>query len=164
MTEYDYKNTPEGRTVAEKYGDILFLQQPELRHPRMTVLNRAKIFSPFAALRGFDEEIREEDQKLLRKEKRTLSEEETGKLSEKLRQVRKGMCLQVRWFVPSPDQPDLGFYCETQGTVTKVDGTAEILELEEKFSGEVYQKHPPVRISFEDLDNLRVLSGALSER
>ena len=58
----DYKNTQEGRIVSQKYADILHLERPEpsAKHPRMSVANRAKIFSPFAALRGFDDELAEE--------------------------------------------------------------------------------------------------------
>lgn len=50
----DYKNSAEGRIVTAKYQDILHLSRPEpsYRHPRMPVAGRAKIFSPFAALRG----------------------------------------------------------------------------------------------------------------
>ena len=60
----DYKDTKEGRIVAAKYADILYLSRPEpsILHPRMSVSNRAKIFSPFAALRGYEEEIAEEKQ------------------------------------------------------------------------------------------------------
>ena len=48
-----YKNTPEGRAVQSKYGKILHASRPEPPHnyPRMLMSNRAKIFSPFAALR-----------------------------------------------------------------------------------------------------------------
>ena len=58
----DSKNTKEGRLVALKYADILHLSRPEppVKHPRMALSNRAKIFSPFAALRGFDDEISSE--------------------------------------------------------------------------------------------------------
>lgn len=55
----NYKNTPTGRNTAQKYSDIIQLSRPEpsYKHPRMSLQNRAKIFSPFAALRGYDEEI-----------------------------------------------------------------------------------------------------------
>ena len=64
----DYKNTPEGRDVTRKYADILALSRPDSeesrrRHPRMSLENRAKIFSPFAALRGYDEELDAEKQR-----------------------------------------------------------------------------------------------------
>ncbi len=58
----DYKNTPEGKIISQKYADILHGSRPEpsYKHPRMTLSNRAKIFSPFAALRGYEKEITEE--------------------------------------------------------------------------------------------------------
>lgn len=39
---------------------------PSLKHPLMDAGHRAKIFAPFAALRGFDQAILSKDQKLLR--------------------------------------------------------------------------------------------------
>lgn len=47
----------------DTYSDIIGLDRPPvpLKHPHMDVLNRAKIFAPFAALRGFDERISEEN-------------------------------------------------------------------------------------------------------
>lgn len=53
----DYKNTPEGKVVQSKYADLLSLSRPAPIKPRMAISNRAKIFSPFAALRGYEDEI-----------------------------------------------------------------------------------------------------------
>ena len=55
----DYRNTPEGRAVQSKYGKILHASRPEPphNHPRMPMSNRAKIFSPFAALRGYEDRL-----------------------------------------------------------------------------------------------------------
>jgi hypothetical protein len=45
------------------YNDIIDLPYPRddwnflMKHPRMSIANRAKIFSPFAALRGHNESI-----------------------------------------------------------------------------------------------------------
>ena len=84
----DYKNTPEGKEVSRIYADILPLSRPEPSHahPRMSKLNRAKIFSPFAALRGYEEEIAAEGLEHLKVVKIELSEEDKGKLSDKLLQ------------------------------------------------------------------------------
>ena len=64
----NYKNTPMGKAVQKKYADILHGSRPEpsYRHPRMTLSNRAKIFSPFAALRGYEEEIAAEGEEHLK--------------------------------------------------------------------------------------------------
>ena len=47
------------------YREIMEAVRPELPsgHPRMDVLNRAKIFAPFAALRGFEERISVEEKR-----------------------------------------------------------------------------------------------------
>lgn len=56
------RDTPEGKRVREKYADLLNARRPAPPpdRPRMSRENRAKIFSPFAALRGFDDELSEE--------------------------------------------------------------------------------------------------------
>lgn len=43
------------RNAEKNYDDIINLPRPESdAHPRMSRLNRAAQFAPFAALRGFD--------------------------------------------------------------------------------------------------------------
>ena len=77
----NYKNSKIGRETAKKYGDILEMERPQTeeslrKHPRMTLQNRAKIFSPFAALRGYDEQLAAEKQRTERVTKRILTKEE----------------------------------------------------------------------------------------
>ena len=95
----DFRNTKEGRNVAQKYADILHLSRPEppVKHPRMALSNRAKIFSPFAALRGFDDEISSEGASKLLVKKVELSDEEKNNLSDKLLTGQKGH--EGRWSV-----------------------------------------------------------------
>ena len=54
--------------VMARYGNIINLERPvhngdlfSRRHPKMTQLNRAKIFAPFAALVGFDDRVRRKE-------------------------------------------------------------------------------------------------------
>ena len=103
----NYKNTPMGKAVQKKYADILHGSRPEpsYRHPRMTLSNRAKIFSPFAALRGYEEEIAAEGEEHLKVTKIELSEEDKGKLSDKLLQVKKGMEVTVCFFEADDVEP-----------------------------------------------------------
>ena len=68
----NYKNSKIGRETAQKYGDILEMERPKTeeslrKHPRMTLQNRAKIFSPFSPLRGYDEQLAAEKQRTERK-------------------------------------------------------------------------------------------------
>lgn len=123
----DYKDTKEGRIVAAKYTDILHLSRPEpsIRHPRMSESNRAKIFSPFAALRGYEEEIAEEKWMQTRVTKKMLSEEESAELSDCLLQVEKGMVISIRYFkedTEHPAIPPLGTYETVNGKVEMIDG------------------------------------------
>jgi len=54
--------------------------------------NRAKIFPLFTALRGFDDEVKEESLMKLMAAHTTLSTEEKTVLSGRLQQVRKNAC------------------------------------------------------------------------
>ena len=77
----NYKNSKIGQETAQKYGDIIEMERPQTeeslrKHPRMTLQNRAKIFSPFAALRGYDEQLAAEKQRTERVTKRILTEED----------------------------------------------------------------------------------------
>ncbi len=99
----NYKNSKIGRETAQKYGDILEMERPQTgeslrKHPRMTLQNRAKIFSPFSPLRGYDEQLAAEKQRTERVTKRILTEEEMSALSDRLMQVTKGMTITVRYF------------------------------------------------------------------
>ena len=92
----NYKNSKIRRETAQKYGDILEMKHPQTeetlrKHPRMTLQNRAKIFSPFSPLRGYDEQLAAEKQRTERVTKRILTEEEMSALSDRLMQVTKGM-------------------------------------------------------------------------
>ena len=159
----DYKNTPEGRNAARKYGDILHGSRPEpsCKHPRMTLSNRAKIFSPFAALRGYEEEIAAEGQDHLKVAKIELSEEDKGILSDKLLQVRKGMTVTVRFFearhtgpaasgTPAGTDIPFGSYRTITGTVDRIDPVYRELILH---AGERNQlgKEQPLTVHFDDI-------------
>lgn len=106
------KTSKTGLETARKYADILHMERPQSeeslrKHPRMTLQNRAKIFSPFAALRGYDEQLAEEKQRTERVTKRILTEEEMSGLSDKLMQVTKGMTITVRYFVEDTAHPEI---------------------------------------------------------
>ena len=87
----------------------------------MTTQNRAKIFSPFAALRGYDEEISDQDRVQGLIAKAELSEEDKGHLSDRLLQVKKGMTITVRYFHADAVYAPLGAYESLTGTVARID-------------------------------------------
>lgn len=147
----DYKKSKEGRNVVAKYGDILHKSRPEpsFKHPRMALSNRAKIFSPFAALRGYEEEIAEEKWKQRRVAKRMLSEEEAAELSDRLLQVKKGMTVTVRYFKEDnvhPSIPQQGTYETATGKVEVIDSTFRLIVL--------YDECAKVSIHFDDLEEV----------
>ena len=158
----DDKNTKEGRIVSQKYADILYLERPEpsAKHPRMSVTNRAKIFSPFAALRGFDDELAEEGAQTLRVPKAELSEEEKSALSAKLAGLCRGMTVTVRYFVPDlccPADPPVGRYQTTTGAIQALDPIAKTLRLalEGQPKGPGLEKEKVVTIPFAEIETLQ---------
>lgn len=53
--------------TEDNYRDIISMEYPlknhdNVRHPRMPIADRAKIFSPFAALKGYEDEIEKKDE------------------------------------------------------------------------------------------------------
>lgn len=172
------KTTPAGRTVAQKYADILNCSRPEpsYKHPRMSLQNRAKIFSPFAALRGYDEEIRAEQLDQLMVKKTELSEENKEKLSQKLQQIRKGMKIAVCYFEAistasatdnstaashdehTADNLTTGIYQTITATVGNVDMVNCFLRL---YTGQVndFGKELPLIIAFDDILELTLITN-----
>lgn len=152
----DFKNTKEGRNVAQKYADILHLSRPEppVKHPRMALSNRAKIFSPFAVLRGFDDEISSEGASKLLVKKVELSDEEKNDLSDKLLQVKKGMKVAVRYFVRTTGST--GKYISLTGTVVIIDPVYRELKVMQGSDRNAVgiEKVLPVVISFDDIAEL----------
>ena len=133
----NYKNSKTGLETARKYADILHMERPQSeeslrKHPRMTLQNRAKIFSPFAALRGYDEQLAEEKQRAERVTKRILTEEEMSDLSDRLMQITKGMTITVRYFVEDtahPKTPAVGNYVTLTGQVESIDPVFRTLQI-----------------------------------
>lgn len=159
----NYKDTPEGREAARLYGDIIHLSRPRSDRPRMDLTHRAKIFSPYDALNGFDEEIEDVNESERMVPKITLSDEEAELLSGKLMKLQKGMRIRVRYFstenfpeyTGTPSAP--GYYRTEEGTVLKIDPVSQVLEIrtQEKKSdtsdsGKI-EKVIPTVISFSDI-------------
>ena len=133
----NYKNSKIGRETAQKYGDILEMERPQTeeslrKHPRMTLQNRAKIFSPFSPLRGYDEQLAAEKQRTERVTKRILTEEEMSALSDRLMQVTKGMTITVRYFkedTAHPEVPAVGNYITLTGKADRIDPVFRTLQV-----------------------------------
>ena len=139
----DYKNTPEGRAVQMKYADLLPLSRPEPIKPRMTVQNRAKIFSPFAALRGYEDEIASEGKDHLKGKRIELSEEQKEILGNRIGQLRKNQLVKVKYFTD-------GYYEELPGKVDSVDSINKELKIYTGVTNAIGKELPTI-IPFEDI-------------
>lgn len=141
----DYKNTPEGRSVQSKYCKILHASRPEPPHnyPRMPMSNRAKIFSPFAALRGYDDEIASECRDHLKGNRIELSEEGEEVLNQKISQLRKGQEIIIKYFTD-------GYYENIAGILDAVDAINKELRIYTGFINDTGKELPTI-IAFEDI-------------
>lgn len=118
-------------TIAA-YQDILTLSRPISKHPKMSVENRAKLFTPFSALRGFDIEILTTEQDRLLMPQVRLSNDQREIIWRALNEMQKGDWVTVTYFQPvkSLDGQPLGEYTVSTGVVKKVDDVEQLLVLE----------------------------------
>ena len=139
----NYKNTPEGKAVQYKYADLLPISRPEPIKPRMSISNRAKIFSPFAALRGYEDEIASEGKDHLKGKQIELSEEQKELLGNKIGQLRKNQLVKVKYFTD-------GYYEDLPGRVDSVDAINKELRIYTGVTNTIGKELPTI-IPFEDI-------------
>ena len=145
--------------AEEKYKDIINRTWPAdpdifLKHPRMPISERAKIFAPFAALRGHSDRLSEENGKLLKGERIDLSEEEVEILSGKLLQVKKEMDVTVVYFEPDSPGGNTGYYVSLTGTLAAFDPIYRLIRIA---TGEIGEKGEIMKTV--KLDDLIDISG-----
>ena len=125
-----------------RYGNIIFQDRPvhegdvfSRKHPKMSQLNRAKIFAPFAALVGFDERVRRKEVTYVTKHE--LDADEEWDLNNKLFKLpcltansklarENRVCVSVEYFTICTDEENdayqvKGQYKTVTGIVLKVD-------------------------------------------
>lgn len=117
--------------MSGKYDDILHLPHPtSAKHPRMPVSERAAIFSPFAALTGHGDAIRETAR--LTEQKMELDEDTKAELDRRqailLEHIAELPEVTVTWFCPD-EKKSGGAYVVTTGKLKKVDDTTGMLKL-----------------------------------
>lgn len=114
------------------YQDILYCSRPVSRHPKMSIENRAKLFAPFSALRGFDIEILTQEQDRLLVPQVRLSADQREAIWRALNALQKGDWVTATYFQPvkSLNGQPLGEYTVSTGVVKKVDGVEQLLVLE----------------------------------
>ena len=107
--------------LSTEYQKILHRTRPVSgRHP-MAVEKRAKQFAPFAALKGFEDEIHE--QEIRYEEKRILSEEKLEELDRTFHMLKEGMEVEVEFYLQSPVKPGRGQYYTASGEIEGVSGS-----------------------------------------
>lgn len=124
------------------YSDIINKMRPEhngddfsIRHPKMSIQDRAKIFAPFDALRGFDEAIDKENviyapYIYLSEDEKQLLDQVIYLIDEKLtnKEEVKG---RITYFIQNGRIKDTGTVMEISGIIKKLDkinGTIKIGE------------------------------------
>lgn len=114
------------------YQDILYCSRPVSRHPKMSIENRAKLFTPFSALRGFDIEILTQEQDRLLVPQISLASDREEEIYRLLNGLHQGDWATVTYFVPVKHiaQQLLGEYTVVSGEVKRVDDVEQLLVLE----------------------------------
>lgn len=106
-----------------RYADIIDLpHHTSIKHPRMSAIARAAQFSPFAALTGYDVEIRETAR--LTDEKIELDEDSVNDINAKLQYINDNIDdnpeITVEYFVPD-DKKSGGAYLTLNDRVRIID-------------------------------------------
>lgn len=117
---------------ATAYRDMIHLSRPISRHPKMSVENRAKLFTPFSALRGFDIEILTTEQDRLLMPQISLASDQEEEIYRLLNGLHQGNWATVTYFVPVKHIAGqlLGEYTVVCGEVKRVDDVEQLLVLE----------------------------------
>ena len=119
-------------SAAALYQDIIHLSRPFSNHPKMAIANRAKLFTPFAALRGFDIEILTQEQDRLLMPQISLPSDREEEIYRVLNGLHQGDWATVTYFVPVKHIAGqlLGEYTVASGAVKKVDDVEQLLVLD----------------------------------
>ena len=119
------------KNAREVYADIIDLPHHQSKtRPHMSLYDRAAQFSPFAALTGYDDMVREEAR--LTDQKIELGEQDLDLLNQKMNLIteliEEGRNPEITaiFFVPD-ERKDGGRYQDYTGTVKKVDSIAQEL-------------------------------------
>ena len=143
-----------GNNVGFRYQDVLKRGKPyhdpldpfSIRHPPMPLSRRAKIFTPFDALKGYNEAVHAKT--IEYEHKHDLSDEKKLELDQKISALRKltynrrvalenQAVIQVEYYVPCPDPNHeaygrLGSYESLTGVCMGVDVVKRIVKVDDK--------------------------------
>ena len=122
-----------GVTDTRKYDDIINLpHHVSMNHRRMSLLDRAAQFAPFAALSGYEEAVIET--RRLTDKRRELDESEKEKLNARLQLVKDYLeakpIVEITYFVPD-ERKSGGAYVTSIGYVKKINTYKSILIMDD---------------------------------
>ena len=122
------------RMDCHRYDDVINRQHPtSKKHPRMSNMNRAAQFAPFAALTGYEESIAETAR--LTDRRIELSEYEIEELNAKLNfiqdHIKEHPKVTVTYFQPD-ERKEGGAYITVSGKVRRIDEVNKTVMFEEK--------------------------------
>ncbi|MBR3597829.1 MAG: hypothetical protein IKL47_12745 [Clostridia bacterium] len=120
------------RMECHRYDDVINRQHPtSKKHPRMSNMNRAAQFAPFAALAGYEESIGETAR--LTDRKRELSEDDVEEINVKLNFIQEHIKehpeVTITYFKPD-ERKEGGEYITVTGRVRWIDEVGKILFFE----------------------------------
>lgn len=133
----EYREEAEALTFKDssnEYGDIIHLPHPESKkHPRMSMHDRAAQFSPFAALTGHDEAIKETAR--LTDERMDLDETIKTGLDEKvlflMSKLNEKPVVTITYFLKD-EKKSGGSYEVAEGWIRKVDLYERVMIMEDR--------------------------------
>lgn len=118
--------------MTGKYDDIIDLPRPASKHPKMSRIDRAAQFSPFAALTGHEDSIKETAR--LTEKQIDLDEsqkDEIGRLLSYLAEnIQQKPEIVIRWFQPDRRKSG-GVYQRIRDRVVKIDDYRNEMTLED---------------------------------
>ena len=120
------------RKDYHKYDDVIWRQHPtSKKHPRMSRMNRAAQFAPFAALTGYEESI--EETARLTDHRIELSEENIEDINSKLNFIKEHIKerpeVTVTYFQPD-ERKEGGEYLTVTGRVRWIDAVNGVVVFE----------------------------------
>lgn len=117
------------------YADIINLKRPQSNHNHLSIESRASQFSPFSALTGYDNEVKETARIT---DKRIniddgLREMLNAKLNYLNDHIKENPNISITYFVKDPKK-DGGKYLTKQGIIKRIDTVNEIIKFNDNTS------------------------------
>jgi hypothetical protein len=128
--------------VTHEYDDIIQMEYPfvsidMIKYPRMQIEDRAKIFAPFAALKGYEEAIAAKQKIIvprieLSEESKEYLDLQLSKIERLLTEGQHPITTVVYFHKDKVSNEEGGEYIQFTGMVAKYDQTSRILQIVEK--------------------------------